>query len=131
MARRPERAKWIDVEVMPSSGGKLMTRVTAEKPSLTDYTIKRDFRRDYDVEMRREGHVPFWPNRSQPLSGYMTAQNIPSAPLTNLPITMVHMTRMPNGQTAVIAATATTIYRYYAQENGPYLSTDPSLPGFP
>jgi hypothetical protein len=111
-----------------------MTRTSREKAGVANYTVKRDFRRDFDVEMRREGYYPFWPNRTQPLSGGGLAQNIPAGvpgSLGNLPITQVHMTRLPNGQTAVLAFTATTIYRYYAQENGPYMDATAGDPGVP
>lgn len=50
------------ITVRPADGGKLMTRVSSDEAGLANYTVKRDFRRDLDQEMRREGHDYFWPN---------------------------------------------------------------------
>lgn len=41
------------------------------------------------------------------------------------PINLVHLARRPNGKTAVIVGTPTRLFRYYALENGDYVSTDP------
>lgn len=41
-----------------------------------------------------------------------------------LPIQLFHLARRPNGQMAIIAATATTIYRFNSLEKGPYWSED-------
>lgn len=43
-----------------------------------------------------------------------------------MPITLVHLARRPNGKTSIIVGTAPRIFRYYALENGEYVSTDPA-----
>lgn len=42
------------------------------------------------------------------------------------PLTMFHQARRPNGRMAIIAASATTIYRFYGLDNGPYWSENPA-----
>lgn len=44
-----------------------MTRVSSDSAGSQDYTVKRDFRRVLDQEIRREGIIPFWPNTDAPL----------------------------------------------------------------
>lgn len=46
----------------PKDGGQLMTRASAEVAGFGHYTIKRDFRRDFDQDIRAEGHSLFRPN---------------------------------------------------------------------
>lgn len=57
--RRIER----NISIRPTQGGQLMTSVSSEAPGLSNYTEKRDFRRDLDKEIRREGADWFWPER--------------------------------------------------------------------
>lgn len=51
-------------EAKPSIGGGLVTRGSSDNCGTFNYTIKRDFRRDLDIEMRREGADYFEPNLS-------------------------------------------------------------------
>ncbi len=44
------------IEIKPASGGKLMYSLSSEAAGLSNYHIKRDFRRCYDREIRAEGH---------------------------------------------------------------------------
>lgn len=53
--------------VQPRDGGKLMARPSSDSVSAADYSRKLDLRRVLDVEVRREGYVPFWPNTDAPL----------------------------------------------------------------
>lgn len=46
-----------------------MTRPTLELPGLNNYAVKRNFRRDLDQEMRREGHDYFVPNTNIAIGG--------------------------------------------------------------
>ena len=48
------------IPIDPASGGRLRTRLSAERPGALDYTIKRDFRRELDQEIRREGFDYFY-----------------------------------------------------------------------
>lgn len=43
---------------------KLATRPSSEKPGVDDWIIKRDFRRDLDQDIRREGYDYHWPNNT-------------------------------------------------------------------
>lgn len=56
-------------EVKPALGGTLITRGSSDNASLFNYVTKRDWRRDLDQEIRREGHDYFWPNLSLPIGG--------------------------------------------------------------
>lgn len=55
-------AKYIPVVAEPNAGGKLITRASSDVAGVLNYTSKRDWRRDLDQEMRREGCDYFWPN---------------------------------------------------------------------
>ena len=106
------------VTARPSNGGALITRASGDVVGPYNYIVKRDFRRDMDREIRREGHDYFWPNKSLPLG----QQPFPNYPNVDEPITLIHLVRRPNGKTAVLAATPTTIFRYFALENGAYMA---------
>lgn len=43
-----------------------------------------------------------------------------------MPINLGHLARRPNGKTAIIVGTAVRLFRYYALDNGDYISTDPA-----
>lgn len=53
----------------PVTGGQLITRGSSANIGHSNYTQKLDFRRDLDVEIRREGVDYFWPNLSLPVGG--------------------------------------------------------------
>lgn len=192
-------AKFLPVTVEPSAGGKLITRASSEVAGVLNYTSKRDWRRDLDQEMRREGIDYFWPrtdgdftstpggqpfpndvtaitptsiarsvatatvtfatahtfsegetvkisgaNESQ-YNGSVVIRNVtrttfdytvlggPASPATgslsvksDMPINLVTLARRPNGQTAIIVGTKTRLFRFYALENGAYVSEDPN-----
>lgn len=46
----------------PRDGGRLISRADWAQPGFANYVVKRDFRRDLDQEIRREGHDYFHPN---------------------------------------------------------------------
>lgn len=104
------------ITVKPKQGGKLMTAVSSEECGLYNYRRKLDWRRVMDAEWRAEGYDGFRPNVSIPLG----QQPYPNYPDTDEPVTLVTMARQPNGRTAIIAATPTTIYRYFSLEDGAY-----------
>lgn len=56
-------------ECKPALGGNLVTRGSADNAGVFNYVTKRDWRRDLDVEQRREGHDYFYPNLSLPIGG--------------------------------------------------------------
>ena len=98
------------IEIRPSAGGRLMTGASSEAAGIANWTIKRDFRRDLDGEVRSEGCDQFAPDPSNP-----------AQPATNgEPITLIAMVRQPNGRAAVVVGTKTTLYRYFGLDNGAY-----------
>jgi len=107
--------RYTSIEATPGRGGALMTGISSENAGVFNYVAKRDWRRVLDHEMRAEGYDHFRPNITKALGN----QPFPGAPTTD-PILLIHMARRPNGETAIIAATATTIYRYFALEDGAY-----------
>lgn len=176
-------------EVKPALGGTLITNGSADNATINNYTIKRDWRRDLDQEIRREGHDYFYPNLTLPVGGQpfpslivldtltfsggtVTATRlsgqwfqpgetviitgatdpiyngsfivtavtgnsfqyeVTGAPVSPDPgtgafaqadeaITLLALARRPNGQTAVIAGSQHRLYRYYALEDGDYIS---------
>jgi len=112
------------VTLTPSSGGDLITRASHENVGPGNYVIKRDWRRDVDVEMRREGDVLFYPNTTLPIADQ-------PYPAIGEPITLVHSARAANGKTAIIIGTQTRLFRYFALEGGPvYALTGPDTPVF-
>ena len=101
--------------VRPADGGDLMTQPSRENPGLRNYTTKRDWRRSLDQEWQREGHVLF-----APAEGAVAHQPFPNYPETDEPITLTHQLRAPNGRTAFIAGTPTTLYRFFTEPGGVY-----------
>lgn len=101
--------------VKPTHGGDLMTVPSAENPGLAHYTIKRDWRRVVDQEWQREGHIEF-----APAEGEQAQQPFPNYPDVDEPITLEHQLRAPNGRTAFIVGTPTTLYRFFTEPGGVY-----------
>lgn len=101
--------------VRPADGGDLMTQPSRENPGLRNYTTKRDWRRSLDQEWQREGHVLF-----APAEGDVAQQPFPNYPDVDEPITLTHQLRSPNGRTAFIAGTPTTLYRFFTEPGGVY-----------
>lgn len=101
--------------IKPSSGGNLLSGLSKEQAGLANYTQKQDFRRHLDREIRSEGYDRFNP----------AAQSEPPMPETGgEPITLVTHVRNPNGHTATVVGTKTTLYRYYGLDD-PNYSYDP------
>lgn len=98
------------VQIQPSQGGDLATRISHENVGAANYVTKRDWRRAMDGETRREGDVGFIPDTT----GELIAQ---AAPTTD-PITLVHYARKPNGKATVIVGTDTALFRYFRYEDG-------------
>lgn len=105
------------VIAQPSSGGDLVTLLSGENVGGSNYVVKRDWRRILDAEVRREGHVQFAPDPDVDPDDQFLIPN-------GLEINLVHHSRKPNGQAAVIIGTSTTLYRYYSLEDGGVYTSD-------
>jgi hypothetical protein len=105
------------VNYKPKDGGQLFTALSAELAGVTNYVEKQDWRRDLDVEVRREGHEYFNPGGSS--NG---GEAFPDNPQGNA-INLVHMTRRPNGDSALIVGTETTLYRYTKLDDAAYVES--------
>lgn len=90
--------------ITPASGGRLITSESQDTVGALHYVEKVNFRRDGDVEARREGWVKFRANAELP-------QGTQHLDLSDK-VTLLAENVRPNGDRCVIAATATTIYRY-------------------
>lgn len=100
----------------PRLGGRLITKASQSVVGLSDYVVKRDWRRILDVESRREGHDLMWGNTAKPQGN----QSYPNG-LTHDEITLVTQVRRPNGQTAIVVGTQTKLWRFYANDSGEYI----------
>jgi hypothetical protein len=107
-----------------ADGGRLVTRGTHQDVGFDNWVVKRDWRRDFDQEIVREGWELFRPNLNVPLGNQPFPQNQPTPPTTIEPINLQKMVRSANGRTAFIAGTPTTLYRYYAQDEGGYFEDE-------
>lgn len=107
------------VNYKPKDGGQLFTALSGELAGVANYVEKQDWRRDLDVEVRREGHEYFNPGGSN--SG---AEAFPGfGGDGGNAITLVHMTRRPNGDSALIVGTETTLYRYMKLDDATYVDS--------
>ena len=104
------------VRVRPQAGAKLMSNVSSDSAGINNFIVKRDWRHNLDRIVRAEGQEWFQPNTGIALGN----QPYPNAPATNEAITLLVMARQPNGRTAIVAGTPTTLYRYFALDNGDY-----------
>ena len=112
--------RFTSISVSPTDGGRLMSRVSASEAGLPNYKVKRDFRRDSDYEMRREGYDYFGDLGSLSVG----TQPFPAGVSSTDEITLVHLSRSTTGKTQVVVGTKTALYLYNALE-GDYVS-DPN-----
>jgi hypothetical protein len=105
-------------------GGRLITKGSAQEAGFHNWTKKRDWRRDFDQEITREGTEYFRPNLAVALGNQPFPQNQPTPPSTVEPITLQCQVRALNGRTAFIAGTPTTLFRYYALEELGYFEDE-------
>ena len=115
------RDKAVTVEV--ADGGDLVTRPSKTLTSLENYTIKRNLRRFYGKEIRREGDVLFRANEDLPLG----EQPYPNYPDTDEEINLVYHTKDPSGRVALIVGTPSTLYRYIGVDDIVVYSTEPHV----
>lgn len=101
------------------SGGQLMSRHSHELAGFGNFVIKRDFRRDFDAEIRAEGTV-FYQTNFDAVGDQPYPQRQGESE-TFRPITLLHQARRPNGQTGTIAGTYSTLYRHYASADSAYI----------
>lgn len=99
--------------ITPSDSGALITRVASQEAGAPRYTRKVNWRRDLSDEMRREGWDYF-----NPLPAEADYQSFPFPGPEGEPITLVHHVRRPNGESAVIVGTKTTLYRFNVTMDG-------------
>ncbi len=93
-----------------------MTDLSAEVPGVANYAIKREFRRrNVDKEIRCEGYDQFCPNTTTEVD----PQAYPN-PDQDEPIVMCITVQQASGRHAVIAGTATKLYRYFGMDSEPY-----------
>ncbi len=92
--------------ITPSEGGRWMSQSSADTAGPLNYAEKVNFRRDGDVEARREGWRKFRPNETLPQG----AQHLALGGGAKLSLLAENV--RPNSERCVIAATKTTIYRY-------------------
>jgi hypothetical protein len=106
------------ITVKPSDGGKLITRAATADAGASNYLVKRNWRRDLTDEIRREGHDYFIP-----LSSESDAQSQPfpvddSFPADEREINLIYVVRRPNGESAVVVGTKTTLFRFNVDLSG-------------
>jgi len=103
------------VNYKPKDGGQLFTALSGELAGVTNYVEKQDWRRDLDVEVRREGHEYFNPGSSSSAGE--------AFPGDTSAINLVHMTRRPNGDSALIVGTESALYRYTKLDDATYVES--------
>lgn len=90
----------------PKDGGQLLSRLSSGNLSPSNYSAKYNWRRDLDVEHRREGWDYFYPQTQRGIG----SQPFPADPGEE--ITLVHLARRPDGTVAVLAGTPTRLWVY-------------------
>lgn len=96
----------------PVDGGQLVTRAASVDVGVRNYVRKRNWRRDLSDEMRREGWDYF-----SPLGQVGDYQTHPF-PGEAAPLRVIHVVRRPNGDSCVVAGTASTLYRFNTDLSG-------------
>lgn len=109
---------YIPVEIRPDRGGRLITRGSLENVGLFDYSVKREVRRDLDIEVQREGHDYFWPSVDDELIPDPGNQPFPLEEDDPGPINLTHEVVRENGHRAVIVGTPTRLYRFNTMDRG-------------
>lgn len=103
----PSRYK--SIELRPPQGGKLIGGLAEDTGAEPNYSIKKNFRRDLDVEMRREGWSLFNPKFDKnPLNMPLYEDD---------DVTLFFQFSRPNGDTALLAAAGDKLYRLFANED--------------
>jgi hypothetical protein len=104
-------AQYTAIELRPAQGGKLLGAISEDTGAEANYTLKQNFRRDLDVEMRREGWELFNPKYDN---------NLLDMPLyEDDDVTLFFQFARPNGDTALIAVAGDKMYRLFASKDMP------------
>jgi hypothetical protein len=108
------------ITVKPTQGGKLISRGSAQEAGWANYVTKRDWRRELDQEIVREGHDWFAP--SSELAKEAQAYPLRTLAGTVAPeaITLIHEAERGNGERVIIAGTPTRLFKYDPGYNGEY-----------
>lgn len=110
-------AQYIPVTVSVKQGGKLLTNMSSSEVGLANYVTKLTWRRiTVAEEARREGMDYFIGNQAKATGN----QPFPNG-VTEEEITLIHLGRRPNGQTAVIVGTQDKLWRFFANDTGEYI----------
>jgi len=115
--------RYTNISVSPSKGGALLSRVSASQAGINNYLVKRDWRRDSDYEMRREGYDYFGDFDGLEIG----SQPFPAGIGVNEPITLIHLARSRIGKTQVVVGTQTSLYVFIALEFEYVLDSTSSL----
>jgi hypothetical protein len=105
------------IEVHPRNGGKLLTSASSELGGLANYTVKRDWRRYLDREMRSEGTDQFNP-RGLAVPGTQSAP-----PVNGKAIIAIAMMKRADGRSAVIVGSEDKLFRFSFYDS-PYYTPD-------
>ncbi len=114
--------RYTSISVSPSKGGALMSRVSSSEAGISNYLVKRDFRRDSDYEMRREGYDYFGDFDGSDIG----TQPFPAGVSSTDKIDLIHMARSATGKTQIVIGTKTALYLYNALEYDYVLDPDSS-----
>ena len=101
---------------------RLITKTSFDRVGLGDYTVKLDWRREMDQDIRREGFDYFWPGTSGDFSTDPGTQPFP--PAAGEPITLIHRAFRPNGRHAILVGTKTKLWRFSGMESGAYFDDE-------
>ena len=110
-------ARYKAVELRPPQGGKLIGGLSEDTGAEPNYSVKKNFRRDLDVEMRREGWSLFNPKFDKnPLNMPLYEDD---------DVTLFFQFSRPNGNTALLAAAGDKLYRLFANDDlADYMKTE-------
>lgn len=95
-----------------------MTDASKDSVGIFNYTIKRDFRRDLDKEVRSEGYDKFKPNT---VPTALATQHLPAGVTGLDAIELIVEVLRANGQRALIVGTKTTLWKFEGSDNGCFL----------
>lgn len=107
MARAPKA-----IEIKP---GRLLCGLSADGPGLSNYRVKRDFRRCYDREIRAEGHDSLYLYNPALTRGQMAT---PAG--STGPVAVVAAARRGDGKRTIVAGSETTLWACDINEDVSY-----------
>jgi hypothetical protein len=103
------------IEIRPSKGGRLMAGLSAESADLSNYIIKRDWRRYLDREMRAEGY------EGLVLNQLVTSSIQVTPPGSSVPLTVIAQAHRGDGKLTIVAGNKTTLWALTATEDTHYV----------